>query len=236
MELIEDFSDERQKSWCVHCGRWISQIATNWDHVPSKSLLSKPLPAHTPQVEICTECNTSFSLDEEYFVALLSCILSGTTKPASQINEKVGRALARNKKLQDRIESSRISYTTIGGKKQVFWKPETKRINNVITKNARGHAYHEFGEPMLTKPDSVWFAPLSELSEAQQLDFENVDSPFWPEVGSRMMTRVLTGLDLEDGWVVVQDNIYRYAVLQTGSLSVRSVIWNYLATEVIWSD
>jgi hypothetical protein len=49
-----------------------------------------------------------------------------------------------------------------------------------------------------------------------------------------MMTRVLTGQDLQDAWVVVQDDVYRYAVIQDGTFRVRSVVWDYLATEVYW--
>ena len=53
----------------------------------------------------------------------------------------------------------------------------------------------------------------------------------WPEVGSRMMSRVLTGQDLRDGWVIVQEGIYRYRVDQFGGMLVRSVLFEYLATE-----
>ena len=49
-----------------------------------------------------------------------------------------------------------------------------------------------------------------------------------------MMTRVLTGHDLVDGWVVVQDGSSRYSVVQEGRILVRSVIAEYLATEVFW--
>ena len=41
--------------------------------------------------------------------------------------------------------------------------------------------------------------------------------------------------DLDEGWVIVQDDVYRYAVAQEDGLLVRSVIRNYLATEVYWS-
>ena len=51
-----------------------------------------------------------------------------------------------------------------------------------------------------------------------------------------MMTRVVTGQDLHDGWVNVQDGIYGYGVSQCGGVLVRSVLYNYLATEVCWSN
>ena len=49
-----------------------------------------------------------------------------------------------------------------------------------------------------------------------------------------MMTRVLTGEDMDSGWVVVQEGTYRYVVQQTGGLRVRSILSEYLATEVQW--
>ncbi len=51
-----------------------------------------------------------------------------------------------------------------------------------------------------------------------------------------MMTRMLTSQNLSDGWVIVQDGIYRYAVIQLDGLLVRSVILEYLATEVHWGE
>jgi hypothetical protein len=40
---IEDFTDERLKVWCIHCGAGIADIDSNRDHVPTKSLLTKDL-------------------------------------------------------------------------------------------------------------------------------------------------------------------------------------------------
>jgi hypothetical protein len=39
MENIEEFVDERNKAWCIYCGAWLTDVTTNEDHVPSKSLL-----------------------------------------------------------------------------------------------------------------------------------------------------------------------------------------------------
>ena len=57
----------------------------------------------------------------------------------------------------------------------------------------------------------------------------------WPEVGSRMMTRLLTGKDLAGGWVVVQNGVYRYAVMDAGPMLVRMILGEYLAAEVRWN-
>ena len=96
------------------------------------------------------------------------------------------------------------------------------------------------GSPVLTEPQHVWAAPFETLRAVERVAFENAvtsgDFAPWPEVGSRMMTRVLTGQDLRNGWVVVQDDVYRYSVDQCDGILVRSVLFEYLATEVYWSD
>ena len=40
---------------------------------------------------------------------------------------------------------------------------------------------------------------------------------------------------IDDGWQDVQEGVYRYAVIPTaGQVLVRSVAYEYLATEVLW--
>ncbi len=236
MEEIEHFTDDRHKAWCIHCGSPINDRQTNRDHVPTKGLLERPLPPHVPQVEVCKKCNTGFSLDEEYFVTFLSCVEAGSTDPSAQRNPKIGRALTRNPSLATRLQAAKQITVNEYGRQQILWLPEIDRIHRVILKNARGHAFYEYGEPMLDDPVSVSAVPLISMNQNQRNDFEEASGLFacWPEVGSRMLTRVMTGQDLDDGWVNVQDDIYRYVVFQQGTLTVRSVIHNYLATEVVW--
>jgi hypothetical protein len=93
MEHIEEFVDQRQKGWCVHCARWIGELESNRDHVPSRSLLRKPYPKNLPTVAVCTSCNEGFSLDEEYLAAFLGCVLTGSTDPERQDNPSVRRIL-----------------------------------------------------------------------------------------------------------------------------------------------
>ena len=237
MDQIEEFVDERQKSWCIHCGGCIADLDTNRDHVPSKSLLREPYPANLPVVEVCKACNEGFSLDEEYLAVFLNCVLAGSTDPHRQRNSRVERILQNNSKLRARIDGSRKNYKTLDGETRSVWTPELERVNCVIVKNARGHALFEYGEPMLRDPESVWSAPLETLTTEQRRAFETIEmGDGWPEVGSRMLTRVVTGLDFADSWVTVQDGIYRYAVAQQGVVLVKSVLFEYLAAEVFWGD
>lgn len=239
MESISEFVDERQKGWCIHCGGWIAQLESNRDHAPSKSLLQKPYPENLPVIQVCKNCNSSFSSDEEYLAAFLGTVLTGTTDHAAQSSTSARQILATNGKLRTRIERSKISYTTIGGETRIVWKPEIARVNNVVVKNARGHAFFEYGEPMLDNPTYVWFMPLVALTNAERENFESEPTEglsLWPEMGSRMMTRVITGQDLSCGWVIVQDGVYRYSVVQDGGIRVKTVIHEYLATEVHWES
>src|SRR3546814_6578097 len=80
--------------------------------------------------------------------------------------------------------------------------------------------------------------PLESITPTERDVFEGLSevgslAP-WPEVGSRMMTRLATREDMSGQWVVVQEVIYRYSVQQAGGLRVRSVLSEYLATEVQW--
>ena len=114
MDKIEEFVDERQKSWCIHCGAGIGGADTNKDHVPSRTLLLKPHPANLPVVRICRACNKSFSPDEEYFFLFLRCVIAGTTDPDVHNDARVARALKRHEKLRARIERSKSEHRTIG--------------------------------------------------------------------------------------------------------------------------
>lgn len=235
VDQIEEFVDERHKGLCVHCGTWIHQVDSNRDHVPSKSFLRQPYPENLPTVDVCKSCNEGFSGDEEYLAAFIGCVLSGSTEPDRQQDPRVRRILTRTPKLRQRIENARTeSRTFFDDEPRILWSPERERIERVILKNARGHAYYEYGEPMLEPPDRVWLAPLELLAPEERSQFEDVQRNLWPEVGSRMLTRVVTGQDLWDGWVIAQDDVYRYAVVPEGRLMVRSVIHEYLATEVRW--
>lgn len=232
---IQDFSDQRNKAWCVHCRSFLADVEISRDHVPSKALLTEPYPAELPTVPVCAPCNEDFAHDEEYFAAFLGCVLSGSTEPQAQFDPRTSRILKRGHGLRERIERSKIEYTTGGGSTRMVWSPEVDRLKRVILKNARGHALYEYGEPMPNEPSYVWFSPLTVLTDAQRSElFQSGRIGVFPEVGSRMLTRAVTGEDLVDGWVEVQNGSYRYTVVERGALVVRSIVREYLVTEVSW--
>ncbi|MCV7032217.1 hypothetical protein [Mycobacterium sherrisii] len=247
MEHIAEFGDERQKAWCVHCGELLDSGSTR-DHIPTRAFLDKPYPAHLPVVEVCLACNKGLSKDEQYFVALLGCIMSGTAEVDDQPDRRIAQMLAESPGLRERIASARRVNPAPSGRALVSWEYEAPRLERVIVKNARGHFLFECNEPMASEPKRVWFAALESLSDAQRREFEGVADPFTdrfepdarivlPELGSRAMTRVLTGADTVAGWIEVQDGVYRYAVEQIGEATrVRSVLREHMATEVVWED
>ena len=237
MDHLTEFVDQRHKAWCIHCGRGVAEVRTNKDHVPSKSLLDKPYPPELPTVEICVDCNSSLSEDEEYLAAFIGALLSGSTDPGRQKTTAGAGILHNNAALKKRIDASRTVSSTLFGEQTTTWYPEIQRLKNVILKNARGHIYFELGQPAFGEPASVCLTPLDKLSNDERSDFELIDhGPGLPEVGSRMLTRLLTGQDMENGWIVVQDNVYRYAVVENGGFVVRIVIREYLAGELSWNQ
>jgi hypothetical protein len=136
MDQIDDFVDDRQKAWCIHCEKGIAGQDNNRDHVPTKKLLQEPHPENLPVVQVCKSCNSSFSMDEEYLIAFLSSVLSGSTDPQRQRIPSAARILKRNNMLRARIQESRLEGPPLVGDAGIIWKPESKRIERVILKNA----------------------------------------------------------------------------------------------------
>ncbi|TIQ79916.1 hypothetical protein [Mesorhizobium sp.] len=236
MEYVEETADERMQAWCIHCGKGIAGTKANEDHAPSRVLLDKPHPPRLPAMTVCQPCNTSFSVDEEYLAAFLGAVLAGTTDPSKQRVERAARILGSNAALVRRIEQAKQTYQTQGGDERIVWTPEEARVRNVVVKNAKGHVFYELSEPMVEAPSHVWFRPLESLTTSEREAFEEVSWPnTWPEVGSRMMTRLLRGDDLAGSWIVVQEGVYRYGVTQRdGGMLVRIVMREYLGAEVFW--
>lgn len=253
MEYIEDFSDDRLKAWCIHCGRAAQDVELTRDHVPSKSLLSKAvveagaefdkgeggLADYLPQVAICKPCNSGFAKDESYLKCVLHAVLAGSLRPHPDQHPKAAKYLRSNRHFVRELELDPRNQPYLFADTRPFsLHPDRTRIERVVVKNARGHAYHEIGEPLMDYPASVWIKPHFLLSSVERHRFESIgasDLDVWPEVGSRMFVRVAEDENLVGGWVEVEAAHYRYALDWGGGITVRTVIWDYLATEVRWN-
>jgi hypothetical protein len=193
--------------------------------------LDEPYPENLAVVGACSLCNVSFSEDEEYFACLLSCVITGSTDPERMPRAKIKRILEVKPALRARIEQSR---SVSEGK--ISYAPEGARVLNVVTKFAQGHAMYELHELCSRAPDGISIDCLPLMGVDQRFDFENPPrEAVWPEVGSRMMQRLMTGDDIADnGWIEVQPERYRFHVSADGRIEVRIMIHEYLACRVFW--
>ena len=236
MKQIYHFSDNLGSVDCIPCAERNHSGQYSRDHIPTKALLNSPYPENLMDVGMCLECNSRFAKDEEYFAAFLGSVISGSIAPDPLRFPTASRILARNPRLRSRIDAARRIEASPGKDPVAIWTPELERIERVIVKNARGHVLFELGQAIVLPPTHVTIAPIELLSPQQLSQFEYPRGVAgWPEVGSRLMLRLLeTGECGEGGWVEVQNGVYRYAINELPR--VRIVLREYLAAEVAWDE
>lgn len=244
MKRIQLFNDNREnavskRNWCIHCLGDNHEIdpktdrllvkRTN-DHVPSKCLLAKPYPLDLPTVKICAVCNLSFAPHEEYFAAFL-----GTVSENEHLSEKSMTILDSNNKLSNALIDSLLVEE---GEPRIAVNFDQNHIDIVLEKNARGHFYFETQDVIGSKCDFIRMSPIKAFSTKQRSNFEKVTlSELFPEVGTRAFIRQIENRDVLNGWVIVQNNQYRYAIiLWNNEVLVRSVISEEFAVEVFWKN
>ena len=234
MKQIYHISDQLAGVDCLPCSENNHNGKYNQDHIPAKALLNFPYPENLMAVGMCQDCNSRFGRDEEYFAAFLASVISGSTEPDPLQFPTASKILSHNPRLRSRIEAARHVEAAAGNGTTIMWTPELERIERVMVKNARGHMLFELGNAIESPPTKVNIVPIQQLSPWQLDQFEHPTSTAgWPEVGSRMMLRLIeTGECGEGGWIEVQRGIYRYAVDEWPR--VRMVLREYLAAEVAW--
>lgn len=214
---------------CSYCG----DFPDTRDHVPSKILLEEPYPENLPVVPCCNKCNQGFSLDEEYFACAIECIIQGTTELELLNRPKIKSILSKKEPLKTRIKSSFKTENEIQ-----YFQIDLPRFEKIITKLAKGHLKFENSEPQLEDPTSIVFKSVHSMDEKEEKSFfAPIVFDKAPEVGSRGLQNILIGQDNDvvSQWTLVQDGTYEYMVSVTlGVETVRILIWNYLAIEVIW--
>lgn len=231
MRQIRPSSDIRLDEMCSYCGK---RPGTK-DHVPSKVLLEQPFPENLAVVPCCDRCNQGFSLDEEYLACLLECIIEGTTDVEKLKREKIKDILKKKESLRIRIQNSMSIVDGVTN-----FEAESSRVQNVLLKLAKGHAKYENSEPMLTSPDSLGFMPIHLMTQEQYDEFtSSIELQSFPEVGSRALYNVVLNENNEvfSNWVTVQSDSYYYSVISSfGRTTVRIIIREYLAAQVIWES
>lgn len=253
MRELKDFSDDRLKAWCIHCGDLIADVQSNRDHVPFKSLLTKFLRErgamydrgvgdeldYLPQVVVCRPCNSSFAPDENYLLCVLHAVMAGSLYPDQAKHPDAATVLRSNRNVVRALQRGPDGQRLLFDRRRPFTLfPDPEKVRRVIVKNARGHAYHEIGEPLLADPDFLAFAPLEQLDAAQRNAFDSThtggDLAVWPEVGSRMTIELIKEEARVGGWVTVEPGRYRYSIEWCDTVTVKTVIWDYLATQTSW--
>lgn len=233
------FSDERLDYVCSYCGE---NAPVTRDHVPSRILLDNPFPENLPLVGCCQECNNGFSQDEEYFAAVIECVIHSTSNPEFLSREKIKKVLRHNAKLRQRIESSFIKdYPALFDdfKPRLYYKIESERFENVLIKLAKGHVKFEYSTPMFENPNVIWFKYINELSEEEHTAFYNIeDSGKMAEIGSRAFYKIHVDSAMQayhNQWENVQKGRYAYCVTNNmGLTAVRIILSNYLACYIAW--
>lgn len=234
MDQLRTYGDKRELACCVYCG---SGAVETRDHVPSRVLLDEPYPSNLPVVPACGMCNQGFSLDEEYLACLVECVICGSSAPNLVTRPKVRRILADRPALAAQLAEARMQ-----AESTTCFGIEDDRVRKVVLKLARGHAAFELHSPQFDEPREIVTVPLQVMSFEARSAFERHPGTssvaFWPEVGSRaMQRRIGIGETSATGWITAQQGRYRYFAASTDQgIVVRSVLSEYLACEVIWSN
>jgi len=228
MKQFQYFGDKRLEfDYCAYCG----ESTETRDHVVSKVFLDTPYPENLPVIPACLLCNQGFSLDEEYVASLVECASTGSVGGDDIKQEKIGRILERKPALVSRLKQARQESDT-----GILFRAETERVRNIVLKMARGLAAFELNEPMLDDPSKVSIVPFLSMNSHEREYFETMSElSLWPEVGTRAFQRRAVKGTGESKWINVQQGRYRFLTISDDAMTIRIVIGEYLACEVIWN-
>lgn len=204
MRGIPPFSDARLRAYCIYC----SKRPGTRDHVPPSVFLDKPYPEHLPVVPSCRECNQSTSLDEEYLACRLEVVVCQTAEPEAVERVKIASSLRHSRRLRERLDNALQL-----DRAEPRLSLELDRINRVVEKVARGLWSYETSETTADLQTQARTKFAGEATEAELEAFFALEMPeMLPEVGSRMMMRLVHhGLRRND-WVILQPERFSYGV------------------------
>lgn len=136
------------KPACIYCG---AREGTTRDHIPPKSLFSMPRP-NLVTVPCCDVCREGQSLDDEYFVRMISMrrgIVDSASAKAAR--NSALRALTKPNKggftraLLDSVKEIAVySHGGIYLGQATSYYVDLRRLCNVIARTTRGLYFHEF--------------------------------------------------------------------------------------------
>lgn len=138
---------------CIYCQ---AREGGTRDHVPPKQLLRKPYPTNLLTVPSCNECNSSFSLDEEYFRLMVIGLLCHTPEAELLFDGPLSRSMNRRPHLEDLMFAS---LSPEGG--GVALDVDYNRIHRIADKIAKGLRFATKG--LLTPPHISYSIHFGEI-------------------------------------------------------------------------
>lgn len=166
-------NDLDSKTSCVYCGK---SLGTTRDHIPSKNLFPDTREIDFITVPSCYECNNSLSKDEEFFRNMMCNLSLDLSESSKKLFEgKITRSIKRNPSLALKLFESMalVDMPTKDGlglekkTKITISVEDKKRINNVLTKYAKGLFYfhHKTPLPESFKLKIVWMSDQKIIPE-----------------------------------------------------------------------
>lgn len=150
---------------CAYCG---GESNLTRDHIPPKSIFSKPLPSDLITVSCCLPCNREWSKHDEYFQLMMKMGVDPDHFPlASAASVRTIGNLAR----PESIRYARYLWESFRQEDRCV-EVDSKRIGFVLHRIVRGLYYHH-ARCQLPPPISFRFWRLaSPLSQEPGIDFD----------------------------------------------------------------
>lgn len=231
MSAIESHTIDLQQSGCFQCGSTPPPDTMIGMRVPSETMAHGARRGTVVRVKMCRTCALQTGGDDAYLsmflkheIARLPEMLSRTSDP-----DQDGQTCVFTH------EEQLLAHAHYDGMPKFISNPAYERILAVIVKNARAHALAELGCTLQGWPDTMIVKMLPTTSMEWVTSFLEVDhTRTWPKAGSRLMVRMFTGENLQSGWIVVAPGSYVYTVFENDGVTVRSIIGEYVMSEITW--
>ena len=222
--------DDPGQGRCFHCAQKFASEAMIAMRIPADGIASDARRGSIVRVSMCRSCAMRVSGDDAYLSMFLKQGIANVPE------------LERDRPRDGEIgvfthEEQLLVSAAYDGLPRFISNPQYERILAVIVKNARAHVLAELGRVMPGWPDAMLVKTLPNASLAWIDSFLKIDhTQTWPQAGSRLMVRMFTGENMQSGWIIVAPDSYAYTVFENGGVTVRSIIKEYLLTEISWGS
>ncbi|MGB3366128.1 MAG: HNH endonuclease [Acidaminobacteraceae bacterium] len=182
---------------CVYCG---SKDNLTKEHIPPKSIFSKPRPSNLITVPACKSCNNGLSEMDEYFRFFLTIeYMSGSTTYANENSDKVMRGLNRPEKSTFVKQLSNIMVPCIIKnpltgvvEESSYFCPDSELMNSRVRDIVKGLFFHHTGkycyERFLIIPHWLNY----QLNDKWKEYFKHLDNVNWNYIGGSVFIPVFS--------------------------------------------